>query len=151
MNKILAFGFCILSLSVSVATNAQTVNPNPGSIPLPQTVYNSGGIIQGGIGFSGSTQCGTSISTGLSNTVGYSPTIVTDRLMQGGSNSLALQISITHQLGNPCLSQKEQLEIQAKANCLQSKTQFILNNPSMPIPEKQSNLSLFDDICGKNK
>lgn len=145
----LSFGFCLFGIILPTTSMAQTVNT--GGVSSPQTVYNSGGIIQGGVGFSGygSSQCGTSISTGLSSTTGSSPTLITDRLVQGGTNSIVAQITLTYQIGNPCLSQKEQLETQAKISCWQSKTQFILNNPTMPIPEKQNNLQLFDDICGK--
>lgn len=149
MIKLLFFGLCLFGIILPVTSMAQTVNT--GGVSSPQTVYNSGGIIQGGVGFSGygSSQCGTSISTGLSSTTGTSPTLITDRLVQGGTNSLVAQITLTYQIGNPCLPQKEQLEIQAKISCWQSKTQFILNNPTMPISEKQNNLQLFDDICGK--
>jgi hypothetical protein len=148
MKKIILFGFCLTLFTPSLSI-AQSI---PTGIPTgPQTVFNSGGIIQGGVGFSGygGGQCGTSITTGLSNTSGNSPTLASDKLLQGGSSNFVAQISVTHQIGNPCLSQKEQLEIQAKTTCWQSKTQFILNNPTMSISQKQENIKLFDDICGK--
>jgi hypothetical protein len=147
MQRLLAFGFCLVSMLYPTTSFAQTVTT--GGVSSPQTVYNSGGIIQGGIGFSGygSSQCGTGISTGLSSTTGTSPTLITDKLIQGGTNSFVAQITVSHQLGNPCLSQKEQLEVQAKISCWQTQTQFVLNNPTMPIEEKQRNLDLLSKIC----
>jgi hypothetical protein len=141
--------FIFSGLVLSPATSsAQSVSN--GLASMPPTVNNSGGIIQGGIGFSGNSQCGTSLTAGLSNTIGNTPTALSDHLEQGRSNTIVAQVSVTHVFGNPCLSQKQQLEYQLKSSCQQGKIQFILNTATtLTVQEKKDNLVLFDEACGK--
>ena len=148
---VVCFPVSVLAQSIPVgqANPTSSVYPNSASIPNFNTINN--GVIQGGLGYSGSGQCGTSISLGASNTSGNSPNGFGGQSDSGRTNSLGIQLSVSHNIGNPCLSQEKQLEIQANISCESTKTQFILNNAAMPITEKETNVKLIDDVCKKRR
>ena len=145
--------FPVSCLSQSIPTGQvnpnSSVYPNSASLPNFNTINN--GVIQGGLGYSGSGQCGTNLTLGASNTSGNNPSGFGGQVDPGRTNSLGLQLSVSHNLNNPCLSQERQLEIQASVSCESTKTQFILANPTMSISDKEANLRLLDDICKKKR
>ena len=96
------------NIPVGQVNPTSSVYPNSASIPNFNTINN--GVIQGGLGYSSSGQCGTSLNLGASNTSGNNPNSFGGQSDSGRTNSLGLQLSISYNLNNPCLSQEKQLE-----------------------------------------
>ena len=151
VSLVVCFPVSVLAQSIPTgqANPTSSVYPNSTSLPNFNTINN--GVIQGGLGYSGSGQCGTNLTLGASNTSGNNPSSFGGQSDPGRTNSLGLQLSVSHNIGNPCLSQERQLEIQANLSCESTKTQFILANPSMSISDKEANLRLLDDVCKKRR
>ena len=150
VSLLVCFPVSVLAQSIP----ASQVNPNsrvyPNSASLPNFNTINNGVIQG-LGYSGSGQCGTNLTLGASNTSGNNPSSFGGQSDPGRTNTLGLQLSISHNIGTPCLSQERQLEIQANLSCESTKTQFILANPTISISDKKANLKLLDDVCNKRR
>lgn len=150
MKKFTTFSSVFLSISVLFSSHAvaQTTTPNTvlqnqysGGSAIPINNINNG--IQGSIGYSGSQQCGTSISLGATSSPGSTNSVsVIDNSISRGENSLGAQVMITHNFSNPCMSQKEQI-------CTTGKIQLVQNNPTMPLDKLKELLALFDKFCDK--
>jgi hypothetical protein len=146
MKNVLVFGAISVLVLVPVSSFAQTITPSPATVyPTGYTppINNINNGIQGPVGGFGS-QCGTTFTAGLSDSNNAAPTTLSDRVEISRTNNIVAQFSVTHYFGNPCLNQKEQV-------CLNGKSNFILQNPLMPIAEKQANLALFDTFCAVKK
>ncbi|MBC7472293.1 MAG: hypothetical protein H7196_03485 [candidate division SR1 bacterium] len=143
MKKFTSFGLFFLSISVLFSSHvvAQTITPNTvlqnqysGGYTPPINNINNG--IQGSIGYGGS-QCGTSVSFGATSSPGITNSIsVIDNSNIHGSNTLGAQVMITHNISNPCMSQKDQI-------CTIGKIQLVQNNPTMSLDKLKELLALL--------
>jgi hypothetical protein len=130
-----------ISAQTTPSVGLQGQYPTTGTIPPINNINN--GIQQGSFGYGGSSQCGTSISLGGTSSPSATNSVsIIDNSVSRGDNALGVQVMISHNIGNPCMPQKEQI-------CTTGKIQLIQNNPTMEMNKLKELLSLFDRFCGK--
>jgi hypothetical protein len=127
--------YCTNSFAQSVPPSNPVIN-NPTSSPI---YFGNGGIG----GYSGGGQCGTTLSASVGSTIGSAPVPLSDKVVIGNSQNVVAQLQLTHSFNNPCLNQKDQLRSQERTTCRQLMSQFVIQNPTMPIPEVRERVGVF--------
>ncbi len=122
-------------LAQSATPNNPIIN-NPTSSPI---YFGNGGVG----GYSGSGQCGTTLSASVGSTIGSAPVPVQDNVVIGSSQQFVAQLQLSHSFNNPCLNQKDQLKSQERTTCRQLMSQFVIQNPTMAISEVKERVGIF--------